>query len=327
MDCINNLVGLPPTCETDTAPANDITDLEVLSGYSIAANTDEKFITAKAAVIKKGNKAASDILQALKNEMQARGYRFKSFADTGGKFGKWTEKTQSGLQVGDNGLVIFRGRLYPTHLPFKVQTIYLKTSVDIATQDIKFTDSTGNVQHTETVENLIAGVEKQVQINRDFYVDSLRIVADNSNWLTYLSDVGMVYGCCGQMPRTSGSHSTTQLFANGLINGALGYMSPGISADVSLSCPDGILCQYVADLKPAILYRAGMELLKEWQASKRLNLWTLDKDWVAMKIAEWGAISDEYLGAVIPAILEDMKKKNHYCIDCWQPISTKPALP
>lgn len=93
----------------------------------------------------------------------------------------------------------------------------------------------------------------------------------------------------------------------------------GFIPDVAVLCDiEAVICKYLPRLTYAILYKTGIELLKEWMSSTRLNFITIHgKEWAKETIAEWETKQyAQYMNDAIQGLPNSLQQADRYCFTC-----------
>ena len=331
-----------PVCLTDTigieqcdpgaanAPLHLLSELEGLSVGSIAATADgDKWASAKEAVAAIVPIGVGKTLFRLKNLLAQRGAFMQKEIDTG-EFCCFTTNAQVGLHSGDQGVQIQRNKLLqPAAQPIRLNWVTLKSPNDTVNIPLKVKNEAGTVLWEVAVATLPANTELQIPVGVEFNENKIRVVVEGVNMQGYYAGCGKGEVCCGELPYSSpASVQRSAFFVNGIENGAVGgFKSPGITVNVSLPCNDSLFCKYREVLAPAFLLDTGIQVLREWQASNRMNVFALKKEWVEKTLPVWEKEAIEKTEAVVPAIFDDMLKCFPRCFDCKQPVGYIAALP
>ena len=329
--CLTNTIAIE-ACEPPATPeyVHLISELEGLSLGSIASTVDgDKWANARQAIASLVPIGVGKSLFRLKNLFAQRGAYMQSEIDTG-EFCYFQTTKQTALHSGDQGMFLQRNMvLQPEVQPIRVNWVTLKSTNDTVNVPLKIKSEAGVVLWEIIVATLPADTELQVPVGVDFYQNKIKIVVEGSAMQGYYALCHKGQACCGELAYSSPytlQHSA--FYVNGIEDGVVGgFKSPGITANVSLPCSDALFCKYRLQLAPAFLYDTGVAILKEWEASSRMNVLALKKDWVAKKIPEWQKEATEKTEAVLPQIFDDMLKCFPRCFDCKQTVGFIAALP
>lgn len=139
---------------------------------------------------------------------------------------------------------------------------------------------------TEFTFDLIAGQIKTIQLDYDMKFDKVLLVMDNSDievnegYLVKSQNTNNSYGCgcgCNSVMYQNNLNGPYDKYItirgwNGTTEDNLIY---GMKLEASIRCNfDRFICALASQFKYIILYRVGIELMKEWLASERLNYFT-----------------------------------------------------
>ena len=327
--CLIDHIGIEP-CEGESSATRLLTDLPGLSIESLASTIPtEKWASARSAaetLIPIGVRRALTKLKAL---MAARSMNLRDTVDEG-VFCFFGTKAQSGLIQGDQGIYIQKNRFFqPAILPIRVNWVALKSPNATSGIDINIKSEAGVVLWTYNVATIPADTEVQIPVDTDFYEEKIKVVVNGSEMQGYYADCTTGEGCCGELPYSSAQTQQRSAFMVNAIEGGVvgGWKSPGVKVSVETPCGDSIFCPYGERLADAMLYFTGVAFLKEWQASARLNVWSLKKDWVAERLIEWEQLGDEALHLQVDGLVEDMRDCLPRCFKVRQAIGFLPAHP
>ena len=143
--------------------------------------------------------------------------------------------------------------------------------------------------------------------NRDIY-----ILMDNT--AINPADTDIKSGC------SCSSKSSQYMLANGWSGGGVGNNSFGIKAQVNAECRiDELMCIISQHLRFPILYKAGLEIVKEAKATDRLNSVTLlDNDKINFLYEEFTNQYNNHMKLVVNQLPELMKRIDDICVICNQ---------
>ena len=156
---------------------------------------------------------------------------------------------------------------------------------------IKIIDGTENVRIINV--DVTGGVEEEVQIGYVSYTDNVYILADNSNFSmsngTFGTQTSRGCGCKGGGGGTGISYSGQNIEIVGWNGQGRDARNFGITINASTICStEEILCSLKEDIKYIVLYKTGLELVKEWLQSRRINEYTtLGADQAAFLLQNW----------------------------------------
>lgn len=327
--CLIDHIGIEP-CDGASTATRLITDLPGLSISSIAsAMPSEKWLSARSAAESLVPIGVRRTLTKLKALLAARGHNMLKKVDEG-EFCFFGTTAQSALTAGEAGVQIQKSRyLQPSVLPIRINWVALKSPNDTAGIDIEIKTEAGVVLWSANVANLPADTEYQVPVGEDFYVDKLKVVIEGAQMQGYYGDCTIGDSCCADAPYSSSQTTLRSAFFVNAIEGGVvgGWKSPGVKVSVETPCEDSIFCPYGEELADAMLLFTGVAFLKEWQASARLNVWALKKDWVDERILEWEMLGDEALHLQVDNICEDLKTCVPRCFKVRNLVAYTPAHP
>lgn len=330
--CLTDLIGIQP-CEGVSPYLRHLTELEGLSIASVAATADPaKWLSARAAIEALVPLGFENTLTRLKSLMASQGVIMKRVIDTG-EFCVFGTSKQAGLTAGDQGLFIQKNMLLQKEAqPIRVKWIKFRSPNLTTNIPVRITDEAGNVLWSYTIATLSANADLTVDVNVDFYENKIKIVVEGTDMQGYYANCSTGAGGCAGCDEPPYSSTTNYMrsafYVNAIEGGQVnGFKSPGISAAIELPCNDNLFCKYGAELARAAVYDTGIKMLKEWKASTRLNVFSINKDWVKETLPEWEAEADNLVRMALPAIMHDITTCFPRCFDCQQPVGSMPALP
>lgn len=146
-----------------------------------------------------------------------------------------------------------------------------------------------------------------ISSNREIY-----IVMDNT--AINPADTDVKTGC------SCSSKSSQYMIANGWSGTGVGNNSFGIKAQVNAECRiDELMCIISQHLRFPILYKAGLEIVKEAKATDRLNSVTLlDNDKINFLYEEFTNQYNNHMKLVVNQLPELMKRIDDICVICNQ---------
>ena len=161
--------------------------------------------------------------------------------------------------------------------------------------------------------NLQAGVPTEVFVGFSGITDWVTIKWNTSDIRPAASSIrkSITNGFCGYC-----GSGDAPIYIQGLNGNQRGYSSYGIQAHIQLKCDlKKAFCHLLDDLKFAILYKAGIQILKEWQSSTRLNFITIhSEEWLQMKLPEWEELTyPKYLNSGVQNILTYLDRMDSRC--------------
>lgn len=328
--CLIDRIGIEP-CEGENTYSRLITELPGLSISSLAsAMPAEKWASARSSAASLVPIGVGKTLTKLKALMAARGMNMLKKVDEG-VFCYFGNTAQSGLVSGEAGVLIQKNMYWQSQFtPIRVNYIALKSPNDTTGIVVEIKKEDGTVLWTTTVAAITANAEFEIPVNEDFYLDKIKVVIEGTDMQGYYGDcTSNASGCSGCAPYSSVlSHLRSYFMVNAIEGGVVsGWKSPGVKVSVETPCGDNIFCQYGEELDEAMLYFTGVAFLKEWQASTRLNVWALKKDWVDERITEWTLLADEAVHLQVDNIMDNLQTCLPRCFKCRQNVAWVPALP
>jgi hypothetical protein len=146
-----------------------------------------------------------------------------------------------------------------------------------------------------------------ISSNREIY-----IVMDNT--AINPADTDVKSGC------SCSSKSSQFMLVNGWNGSGVGNNSYGIKAQLTAECKiDEMICIIAQQLRFPILYKAGLEIVKEAKATDRLNSVTLlDNDKINFLYEEFTNQYNNHMKLVVNQLPELMKRIDDICVICNQ---------
>jgi len=143
--------------------------------------------------------------------------------------------------------------------------------------------------------------------NRDIY-----IVMDNTN--VNPADTDVKSGC------SCSSKSSQFMLVNGWSGSGVGNNSYGIKAQLTAECKvEELMCIISQHLRFPILYKSGLEIVKEAKATERLNSVTLlDNDKINFLYEEFSMQYDKHMKIIVNQLPELFKRIDDICVICNQ---------
>lgn len=143
--------------------------------------------------------------------------------------------------------------------------------------------------------------------NRDIY-----IVMDNTN--INPADTDVKSGC------SCSSKSSQFMLVNGWSGSGVGNNSYGIKAQLTAECKvEELMCIISQHLRFPILYKSGLEIVKEAKATDRLNSVTLlDNDKINFLYEEFSMQYDKHMKIIVNQLPELFKRIDDICVICNQ---------
>lgn len=291
MKCLENYIGVRSLWEhCEKPPSISGLYLEDLEGMTLSRIADIEYGKAQNAakffeqiVIRSGRVMIEEVKIHLQN------YLRPNAAIDFGRIGKFSSQT---CGAGELELNTCLGNLQR----FVLESVVLKFDTT-ATITLTLTDGS----HTETKEvDVIADTEITVPW---FYIGK-------TNNITITTDA---IGYSGSIAREHSYRNGGAICCNQTSNKVC-----GISANYTIQCDfDAILCAALPHLNMPYLYSVGIEVLKEWEASDRLNFLTIHgAEWAAEKRDEWQVKRNEFINASISGIAKFLQSLDRKCVNC-----------
>jgi len=146
-----------------------------------------------------------------------------------------------------------------------------------------------------------------ISSNRDIY-----ILMDNT--AINPADTDVKSGC------TCSSKSSQFMLVNGWNGSGVSNNSYGIKAQLTAECKtDELMCIISQHLRFPILYKSGLEIVKEAKATDRLNSVTLlDNDKINFLYEEFSMQYDKHMKIIVNQLPELFKRIDDICVICNQ---------
>jgi hypothetical protein len=297
MECIENYIGIRTLVDNCDYPPSVsglyLEDLEGMTAANLAAIETGKvqnIATMFERLLERSGRLLSEevkiaILPQLRTEA----------AIEGGRIGKFKNTTCGASELNLKTCLGALQRLV-------IESVTVKFAAT-GTQTITITDG----DHTETFDVVTVSGE------------------ENTVPLMYIAKTDNVVITC---PATGykGSIGNAWRFKNHLNNGCWSCLCCnttakelcGISANFTVQCDfDRLICILLPHIKMPLLYSLGIEVLKEWESSTRLNFLTIHgKEWAAAKREEWQAKRNEMLNAAMTGIIKMLQEVDRDCVIC-----------
>jgi len=154
--------------------------------------------------------------------------------------------------------------------------------------------------------------EAELFVNYNSKGKEVFIVTDNS--AIHPADTDVKTGCA------CFSKSSEYLHANGWNGSGVASNSFGLIVRANAQCSiDELMCIIAPQIRFAILYKAGLEIVKEAKATDRLNSVTLlDEEKIAFLYEEFSMQYKNHLNTAINALPELFKRVDDICVMCNQ---------
>lgn len=297
MQCLDNYIGIRALTENCGAPSSVsglyLEDLEGLTLSKLASIETGKQMDARVLFAQLLNRAGRQMLEEMKILLMP--YLRMEASIEGGWLGKFGEATCAESKA---ELKTCHGRL----ARFVLEKVRVKFN---HTGEVVLTLTDG--QHTETKTiTTEAGVEQELQW---FYVaktENVTITAPVEGYAGTLQGGWKMGERCGDcLYRFVCCNQTTR-------------MACGITVQFTVQCDfEKMLCAALPHLNQPLLLSLGCEVLKEWEASDRLNFLTLHgKEWAAAKHDEWTMKRNEMLNAATQGIARMLQSMDDKCVTC-----------
>lgn len=318
MTCAEGFIGIRQACTEAGlgSPASGlyIEDLEGISVKNLEAINAGKWGGAVDMVNQKTQHAVRLVAEDLRARMEPR-FQEELVLETnfGGLFDK--DPNYNTLAANDYGLRAF---MVNNNLrTLCVNEIFLLFEADF-NKTITITDGT-NTKTINSENEVIAKAGEVARIQVDFM---------SSNGL-----IDITYAGTGVSAR-SGSTSETQYLRSCSSCGSVGFENftvkglandteddqlYGIRGRFSVECSmEKALCLSLHKLKMPILYKLGIELLKEWGASDRMNFLTIhSQEWALDKRAEWEEITyPNLMDQLASGVGYFLRRVDQNCFNC-----------
>lgn len=317
MECANGFIGIRQACASAgmDAPSSGlfIEDLEGISVASLEGVNTGKWDDAVDLVNQKTIHAARLVTEELRSYISPT-FREELVLETGFG-GKFDTEGYTALDPGDYGL---RASMVNNNLrELRLEEIFLLFEADFS-KAITITD--GEISKTINSELAViakAGVQARIPID----------------FVSSTGQIDVIYEGSGTSP-ANGSTSSTQFlrdckpcgstgFENFTVKGHANLVEDdnlyGIRGRFAIDCSmEKALCLSISRLKMPILYRLGIELLKEWEASDRMNWLTIHgRDWALDKRAEWEEITyPNLMKQLSSGVAHWLKRVDKNCLKC-----------
>jgi len=319
MECASGFIGIRQACASAgmSAPKSGlfIEDLEGISVKNLEGINGGKYDDAVDLVNRKTMHAARLVTEELRAYISPT-FREELVLETGfgGKFE--TEEEYTALLDLEYGL---RASMINNNLrELRLEEIFLLFEGDFS-KEIEISDGVATIKINEGGTSVIAKAGEVTRIPVDF-VSSNGQIDISYNGLGVSSRNGTTSST--QFLRSC-SHCGSLGFENFTVKGIAGESEDeelyGVRARFSIDCSmEKALCLSLSRLKMAILYRVGIEILKEWEASDRMNWLTIhSRDWALEKRAEWEEITYPNLMKTLSSgVAHFLKKVDKNCLNC-----------
>ncbi len=298
MQCLNNYIGVRALVENCNYPKSvSGLYLEDLEGMTLARVSDiesGKNQSAQKAVEQLLNRAGMVMMNEVKILLTP--YWRTEAALEGGRLGVFNETIGTGAELNIESYVTPLSSLVISEISVKLDH---SGTVTITLED---------GSHTETKDvDVVSGVEKFIPW---LYVSKTSKVKFSTPHDGYNGSLHSAWRLrsrhCNTAPYEFCCCNTTSKSVN------------GITATFAVQClPETFLCESLPHINQALLYSLGIEVLKEWESSDRLNFLAIyGKEWATEKRNEWQQIRNELITASIPGIARYLEKVDRRCFTC-----------
>ena len=297
MECLENYIGIRTLVDNcDYPPSVSGLYLEDLEGLtmgklaSIETGKVQSAVTMFERLLERSGRLLSEELKiAMLPQLRSEA------TIEGGRIGKFNSNTCGSSEL---TLETCLGSLQR----FVIESIAVKFDAT-GNQTITITDG----QHVTTLTvATVAGVEQEVPL---MYVAKTKKVVITSSATGYTANIGKAW-----KTRHNMNDGCWRYVCCNTIN----RKGCGIAANFSVQCDfDRLLCALFPHLKMPLLYSLGVEVLKEWESSDRLNFLTLHgNEWATEKKAEWTTKRNEMLNAAMTGIIQTLQAIDRDCVIC-----------
>jgi hypothetical protein len=287
-------------------------DLEGISLTRIADVTTEKYKGVADFV----NSRLAVAIDLMMDELIVKlpDHRFKQAVRTH-RFGWFKESQYEAISPKYRGQVL--RKQYSPLSYFLIESVTLKANTTKLNHQIKiFEGSISNPVNLASYRaDLIAGQEITVHVNHRSYGQKLFVLTDNTD---VAMSTSFIEGCHSCHEETYGSYGYNYLIASGFDGVNHSGNTYGVRVDYSIRCDKELLfCKLAMECKNAVLYRAGVEILKEWLSGDRMTFVSIySEDWAKAKLVEWTEMSDYYLNLNIDGLSEYLTDLDCLCLPC-----------
>ena len=313
MDCLINAIGIRKLVqELKTEPSTTGLYLEDLEGMTLksVANIEPGKEQSGAAlfnsiVLRAGNLMVEDIRTHLM------GYLRDSGNVEFGGFGEFKEDHKIVPVVMTGIKVELRGSHF---MELVCTSIYIKSFSAVPGTQVLLSDGNG-LSKTYEIDTTNRVIEIPTQfISRTGLIELQWITNGQTVYETQLKNTMLFSGC-------HGCNSGYQfLKAAGMVDDVenLSY-TYGLSMDVQAVCNmEKIICFVLQRFKNALLYKVGIETLKEHVSTDRLNFLAIHRrEWAEEKIAEWQEVNyPNYLDNGMNGLAHYLQRIDSNCFNC-----------
>jgi hypothetical protein len=298
MECLDNYIGVRSLVEQCGAdPSKSRLYLEDLEGLTIGRIADiESGKTGSA------SKLFNQLLQRAGRQMMEEvkilltPYWRTESAIEGGRLGSFQNTLCDDAELTIESHITPLSALVITEISVKVDY----------TGTITITLEDGSYTETKDVE-VVAGVEKFVPWQYTAKTATVKFTTPHKGY------AGSLHGAWRMRSRSCPSAPYLCICCN---SGK--RRTCGISATFAVQClPERFLCESLPHLNYPLLYSLGIEVLKEWEASDRLNFLAVHgKEWAFEKRQEWEQKRNEFINASVVGIARYLERIDRKCFTC-----------
>lgn len=314
MNCLANFITFRTlTCAGEVVPSTSGKNFEDLEGISIGKISDittEKYKNA----IQLVNERTAHAISCMMDELLAQlpDHKFKQAVKTH-RYGRFLRDYLPAANA-------LRGiRLHKYYSPlsyFLLERVTVKSNTTKPDHEILVFEGSETAQINLKVYkvDLIAGQEVTVEIDHRVYSNKVFIVSNNVDVLMSDSYVQGNRGC----EEVHCNYGRDYLSVSGWDGSQTSYKSFGLRVEYSVRCDKELLfCRLAHENANAILYRAGVEILKEWLAGNRLTFVSIhSSEWAEKTIVEWTETSRYLLAANMDGMSEYLSDLDSVCLPC-----------
>lgn len=322
MDCLKNYIGIRQRCATvewvEPRSRLCIEDLPGISTKSLSSVEPGKYISAVNMINAKINFTGEQFVDMVREiifpELVA---GLVAEQGRGGEFNVNFDSSVNDYHASENvekGIRLKKANTQLTTL--KIVNIVLKATSNavISGKQLKIKD--GIKTYTYDIPDMNPGEEISMLVDYTAKNDKIDIV-----WNT--NDIEPSKGSTSLTQKFNGctgcGNSRYDFFSAVGLNGTKETTSLyGIRVDFIIECSmEKALCLLLPQLKNALLYAVGVELLKEWVASDSLSFYTqYGKEWAQKTIIEWQNIVDVKLELARPNLTNFLMRIDGNCFTC-----------
>lgn len=204
----------------------------------------------------------------------------------------------------------------------KINTVKIFSSTSLTGAILRISDG---IYDNDYVVDIVANQILEVVVNYTTIFDEVYITLDNTLLTVNEGNLGYTDGCGGCC--SCGYSSNNLAHKNKKINdiSVKGWngvsdeqRSFGLVAELSVGCDfDRLQCVLADNFKYLLLYRAGIEVVKEWLSSERVNETTMiDTDHAIFLLERWEKEYDTKYRTAVKGIKGIMESLDSQCVTC-----------